>query len=280
MKTPNGSQGEPPCKLALADARKAPLKHAVIESKAQQALVDMLAADLCWNAQGLWALQFGCVWFPLKNQIQALALKYRHRPADFFRQFQRVLGSHFRKLEKDPVGRENLAQLAWFKRQVEEALAPVMSGGPQEHPEHPFTLPQDTPQKKLAALDALLSAISAPFLGRVERPDPKKVIANVQALAARTPGPEPLKRYGKHVEKYLNGEPPPTIHQICTELEPGYTRKGWLERKETRNKVSRGLVRCLRYRLKKLGVTKFPSRRAGLREALLEAQSRHTKSKN
>jgi hypothetical protein len=260
---------------SVASAKGA-IDRASVEHKAQELVTEIFASDVTWDAMGCaagWYLLF----LPLRERVQALARKYRQCPPAFVRAFKRLGERHIHEVAKDPEWGPHLARLAWYQQRVNEAVAHSQ----QEQSEQPLVLPQNLPQRKLVALDQIITALSPALSGRrIPDEDARKLLSGMQTLAARAPGRRALERYRSALEIPQSGKHrKDPFHQICNELDPLYRTDLASERRRKREEMRSGVNRLLKKRLEDQGLTDIPTGWRARLEALEQARG-VTKSKH
>ncbi len=200
--------------------------RAAVERKAQQIFgPKMMGSDLAWDLMGLAA---GRYWrlYPLRDRVQAIARKYRNRPAIFYREFHQILVQRDRKLAKDPSEHENIVRYKEFLRRVDEALALAMPSQtvPKRTPGLP-SFPEHFTPRQVEAVDLILHVMEAPLIGQPPaETNPKRFINAFKSLAALPAGRQQKGVYRKGLEILRSGKyPERPYHHICLELDPSYT---------------------------------------------------------
>ena len=248
----------PPSSPAASISSITPVNRADVERRFQQFFTtEQFESDLFWDQM---VVDAGRYWllYPLREQMQALAREHFNKPDIFYRESLAVYKRHLSRLVKTRSGRKNIAWYNHFRQRVDNDLAASIptpdQGKAKSRPPVLPRLPDGISAKQLVALDCLLPILRAPYTGLplTETP-PKKVIAALKALTARTPGALRKEIYDKAYELKKSGKGANEICKILNLYSPNSPA-------HDRNAIRHDVLSACQYRKKTAsGVRKYRS---------------------
>jgi hypothetical protein len=248
------SEETPPTSLGATITGNVPVNRAAIEREARELLgPEVFASDLFWDALGAVG---GLHWFliqPVKSshgvrdRVQALARKYRSRPAIFVYKFQQIMKQRAKSLRASPEGKEGLNIMAGYWSRVgqhNEAIARTQPGIKPSAAEKPIALTQGLSKRKLAAVRDSLPSFQSLLKGRPIELDLKQLFEILKAFAAGDTGRPPEPMYDEAL-KILDSKkyPKRPIHNICRELVSGYSGFTLSKQEAERKRMKAGIKR-------------------------------------
>jgi hypothetical protein len=209
------------------------------DSYSQDAFWDRLA----YNAGTYWLLA------PLRDELQALAARYRDQPLLFWKKYRIIVTRHKQKLLKNPSQQEGVRWFDDFRQRIHNGQGVVTDTGDKENAGpglgSSLRFSRAHGQKQLAAANALVSVLAQPIEGSSLRSlDIEKLAKSVLRLIARGSGATRLSVYDKAYSLRKRGM---RAHAICERLNiDNYNQRSASERKEIRSKT----LEACRYREK------------------------------